>query len=80
MSKFILPYRTGDVVEVVRASCGWPLNDIHIIESADINDGSIEYSTHKGAWFEHADFKLVRECDAASMKELIKSIRDEEGD
>lgn len=81
MNKFFIPFRTGDVVKIVKKQhVGWnngkpvlegKLGQVHIIESFDI-DGQ-EYSTDHGAWYAHSMFELVRPCDQKSLKKLYKA-------
>jgi len=73
MSKFFIPFRTGDVVKVVK---GRRAGQEHIIESFDVRNQ--EYSTDHGAWYLHSTFELVRPCDKLSLKKLYKALTDED--
>jgi hypothetical protein len=70
MGAFVKPFRMGDVVQG-----GWEKGDktIHIITEVAMPQevGYFEYATTRGAWFPHKRLKLVRECDEASLKEMI---------
>jgi len=72
-----LPFRMGDVVEYVGKERHWR-GKHHVIEQAQFDGDSFEYSTSRGAWMRHKDFKLVRDADAQSLCELRKSMDDEE--
>lgn len=74
MSKFTLPFRMGDVVSTKKGG-------IHIIAEVNLDSfmqyGEYQYSTDRGAWYEHSKFSLVRECDKASIKKLKKTLQAE---
>ncbi len=73
MKKFIQPFRMGDVVLIKKEK--------HIIQDVSLDtDGKnfyFSYSTHRSAWHNHKDCFLVRECDEASLKELVAAIEGE---
>lgn len=71
MTKFIQPYRVGDVVLIEGSE--------HIIQEVQVEGvGDYKYGTHRSAWHDHQDMTLVRECDEQSMELLLKSINDED--
>ena len=77
LTKFVPPFRTGDVVEYVGNSSVRNLgNTIHIINAYDVILD--KYSTNRGAWYKHTDFKLIEECSANSIEKLRKDIYYEE--
>jgi len=72
--KFFPPFRTGDVVMYL-GDTPYRKGE-HIIDEVKLDDPNYyRYSTHRGAWFDHAEFQLVRECDAKSIKALKKARR-----
>ena len=66
---------TGDVVEYIGGGNRGKSHIIH--ECAYIGEGTFEYSTNQGAWFEDTDFKLIRKADTKSFAKLDKDIEDE---
>jgi hypothetical protein len=68
---FEQPFRLGDVVFLSEE------NEQHIICEAQINGDTYEYSTNIGAWYDHDQFVLVRECDKASIQQLRDETEDE---
>lgn len=79
IKKFLRPFRMGDMVKlVVAGEDDDELGEIHIIhEVLMLGPQDWEYSTNLGAWWQHAQFELVRECDAESLAELWASIEDQ---
>lgn len=77
-TSFQQPYRTGDEVQIVQSSRKRELGEYHIIHEVNIEEDEYQYSTNRGAWYDHQQFKLVRECCAETMAQLRKSIQDEE--
>lgn len=85
----LVPFRTGDTVVIREVLLGLPeLPEVHIIHkvmlvSANKKPGarhgySFEYSTDKGAWFDHKDCTLVAAASNESIQQLIEAIRSEE--
>lgn len=61
----------GDVVKYVGEYDAFEgIQIIDKIEDSEYNEYEFEYSTTKGAWIPHNELKLVRECDAKSIKQL----------
>lgn len=71
---FFPPFRAGDVVKFIGKEDGfWQVGAQHIIKDVNVfGKNDYRYSTDHGTWFEHPDFELVRPCDEASIKELMK--------
>ena len=71
-------FQTGDVVEYIGPN-NWSKEHI-IHEASYIGMGKFEYSTNKGAWFQEANFKLIRKADSQSFAQLDKDIDNEYGE
>jgi len=71
-TKFIKPFRVGDVVHIRGEK------DEHIIKEVNIDVDTFEYSTHRSAWWPHEHCSLIRRCNVDSMKTLRESIFAEE--
>lgn len=78
MSKTVIPFRMGDVVEYQINGRYWKKGEEHIIKEVVMySPKTFTYSTDQGAWFEHSDFKLVREADLKSLTKLCNSLKEE---
>jgi hypothetical protein len=75
---FIPPFRVGDEVEIVKSERLSEIGQTHIIGGVNIESNSYEYSTDRAAWFDHDQFKLIRECCAETIAKLRQSIQDED--
>ena len=85
MNKFIPPFRLGDVVRYIGTGRSWKHGQLHIIMSIQYNwdtwySGEYKYSTNRGAWIDHKNFKLVEECSATSLKKIRTQMKKESGD
>ena len=73
---FIKPYRTGDVCRYRGKDRFW--KGEHIIHEAELRAlNRYEYCTTQGAWIPHRDLVLIRECDEASMQQLLSDLEEE---
>lgn len=73
MSTFVKPFRIGDVVHYAGHSHHW--KGQHIITEVSVMDvGVYNYATLKGAWIDHEELRLVRECDEKSMTKLVNEM------
>ena len=76
MSKFIKPYRIGDEVKYVGKK--HYLQGDQIIIEVDVRDvNEYEYGTTMGAWIDHNDLLLIRECNESSIKKLMEEDNDD---
>jgi hypothetical protein len=50
---------------------------LHIIDKVDMNadDGSIQYSTNRGAWYQHHQFSLVERASSRTLNLLLRDLR-----
>lgn len=55
----------------------WKKGERHVISEITLVQGTIEYATNRGAWFERDDFTFLKPYSAESMKELEESDEDE---
>jgi hypothetical protein len=72
MSKFVPPFRMGDVV------CYTPDKSTQIIHEVVLTGPSnYKYSTNFQAWIYHKDLVLVEPANKKSMEKLFKSLSNE---
>lgn len=63
-----IPYRTGDVVQHKNGT-------EHIIHEVSFNEyPDFTYSTDRGAWYYHDDFKLISEATPESVAKLVAAL------
>jgi len=90
MAKYIVPFRTGDVVKITKATSLWngeafspiytteDIGQVHIVERATWSGNGWRYATDHGAWWEHKCFTLVEAASPKSIKKLIKAIKEKQ--
>lgn len=72
----MIPFRMGDEVEYIGAAQWSKYHIIHeVVIDTDVNGTYyFSYSTNKGAWFAHDEFKLLKKASSKSLNSLAKSL------
>lgn len=79
MAKFIKPFTVGDTVKYTGNSKFWNKGELHIIHECDVRGvNEYEYSTNKGAWFNHKDFEFISPVSKESVTQLLKDSDDDD--
>lgn len=77
MNQKPLSFAPGDVIRVPHSSTGEPLEAIIIL--AEIREGGdVQYSTTRGAWYEHDKAELIHKANTHSLAAAAQSLRDED--